>query len=173
MKLISIFLISFFAITGYSINSPGEQSLVKFQITKGFGKVTGHFKDVDYKINLNDEGSGSIVGTAKIASVQTKSSLRDKHLQNEEWFNAEKYPLMAIQSRKITKQTNGSYLGSFEIKIKGKSLIMQIPFEVLKNGHSKSLKANFNVSISAFDIGGGIVSYLVGDKVLVNLDLPF
>jgi len=80
---------------------------------------------------------------------------------------------MSIQSRKIAKQTNGSYLGSFEIIIKGKSQIMQIPFEVLKNGHSKSLKANFNLSLGAFDIGGGIVSYLVGDKVLVHLYLPF
>lgn len=173
MNLLSIFLISFFALTGYSLSNATEKNLVNFHITKGFGKVTGHFKEVEYKINLADEKSSSLSGTVKIASVQTTSSLRDKHLQNEEWFNAAQYPLVAIQSRKITKLSNGSYVGLFEIKIKGKSHLMQIPFDVLKSGDKKSVKAAFTLSISDFDIGGGMVSYVVGDTVTVNLDLPF
>jgi len=172
MKL-SIFLISFFTSTGFSFNNLNEQPMVKFQITKGFSTVTGHFKDVDYKVNLNGEELSSLSGTSKVASVQTKSSLRDKHLQKQEWFDSAKYPLIVIQSKKVSKQRNGSYLGLFDIKIKGKSQIKEIPFEVLKNGENKSLKANFNLSLADFDIGGGIVSYLVGDKVTVNLDLPF
>lgn len=173
MKRLSIFLISFFVLTGYSFSNATEKTLVSFHVTKGFGKVTGHFKEVSYKINLTDEKSSSLSGTVKIASVQTNSSLRDKHLQNEEWFNSERYPLIAIQSRKITKQSNGSYVGLFEIKIKGKSKIMQIPFDVLKSGDTKSVKTAFDLSISDFAIGGGIVSYVVGDTVTVNLDLPF
>lgn len=173
MKLLSIFLISFFAIPGHSPTNPGKKPLVTFHITKGFGKVTGQFKEVDYKINLADESSRSLTGTVKIASVETNSALRDKHLQNEAWFNSEKYPLVAIQSKKIVKQSNGSYVGVFDIKIKGKSKIMEIPFDVLKNGGNNSLKAAFDLSISDFAIGGGIVSYVVGDKVTVNLDLPF
>ncbi|RYE23706.1 MAG: YceI family protein [Sphingobacteriaceae bacterium] len=159
MKLISIFLIPLFAITGYSINSPGSTS-VKFQITKGFSTVTGYFKEADYKINLNEQGISSITGTAKVASVQTKSSLRVKHLQKQVWFDAAKYPLITVQSREISRQHNGSYLGTFDIKIKGKSQIKKIPFEVLTSGQKKPLQANFTLSLADFDIGGGIVSYL-------------
>ncbi len=172
-KLILLLFISFFALTGFYADKPKEQFPASFQVTKGFSNVTGYFKEMDYKINLTEQGTSSISGTAKVASVHTNSSLRDKHLQNKNWFDSSKFPNITIESKKIYKQRNGSFKGLFEVKMKGKSQIIEVPFEVLKNGQRNSLKANFNLSMSTFDIGGGIVSYLVGDKIDVTLNLPF
>ena len=174
MKFISILLVTLFSIGNFTFSAQtAKDGKVTFKIKKGFSNINGQFRKIDYKIVLEKDGSGTISGTADIASVSTGNATRDKHLQNKSWFDATNHPKIAIQSKKIAKNKEGDYLGTFEIKIKGKTEVHEIPFRVVDNGNNKNLKATFSLSIGAFDIGGGVVDLLVGDKVTVDMELPF
>lgn len=163
----------------FSVGSPVPQppaasdGQVTFSIKKGFGHVQGRFKVIDYKITLNKDGSGQISGTADVSSVTTGNASRDEHLQGESWFDAARHPKIQVSSKRINRTDKGGYTGSFEIKIKGKTETHEIPFQVENKGTGSILKATFTLSLGAYDIGGGPVNLLVGDKVTVNLNLPF
>ncbi|MDL1913076.1 MAG: YceI family protein [Bergeyella sp.] len=175
MKTMTILAVSLLATTRLSFTGQkgAEQGKVEFSIKKALSTVKGQFKKFDYKIKIDESGSGTISGTAEIASVVTNSAMRDRHLQNEKWFYAKRFPQIVIQSHKISRQKEGEYIGTFEIKIKGKSQTKDIPFTIITDGNKKTLISTFKLSIGSFDIGGGFVGYLVGDEVTVNLNLPF
>lgn len=174
MNFISILLVSLFSIGSFSnLNHTGETEEATFYIKKGFSKVNGQFNKIDYQISLDEKGYEAIYGTADIKTVTTGNATRDKHLQNKEWFDAANHPKITIQSKKIFRKKEGEYVGTFDIIIKGKTETKEIPFQVVDNGNGKLLKANFTLSIGAFDIGGGVVNWLVGDKVTINLNLSF
>ncbi|WP_430615242.1 YceI family protein [Flavobacterium sp. JP2137] len=174
MKLVSILLITLFSTGNFTFSAQtAKDRKVTFNIKKGFSTINGQFSKIDYKIVLDKDGSETISGTVGISSISTGNAKRDKHLQNEVWLDATNHPQLVIQSKKIIRKKGGDYTGTFDIKIKGKTETKEIPFEVITNGGSKFLKATFTLSISTFDIGGGVVDLLVGDKVTVNVELPF
>lgn len=173
MKLTSILLVALFSIGNFTISGQkANEGKVTFKIKKGFSTINGQFDKIDYRIALDKNGSGTISGTADISSISTGNAKRDQHLQNKEWFDAENHPQIAIQSKKITRNKEGDYTGTFDIKIKGKTETKEIPFEVVTNGRGKILKTTFTLSTGTFDIGGGVVDLLVGDKVTVHMALP-
>lgn len=173
MKILVLFTVLFMnPIASFTSIQPSKGK-VEFSINKALSKVKGEFTDFNYTIDLNESGSASIYGTAEVKSVATGNSKRDKHLQNEEWFYAEKHPQIKVRSKKINKQKEGEYIGTFEITIKGKPLIKEIPFKIVTENSQKTLISSFELSKKHFDIGGGFVSNVVGDKVKVDLNLPF
>lgn len=174
MKFLSMLFVGLCSIGMITFsNQPAKNEEVTFRIKKGFSTIKGEFSKADYCIALNQSGTGTIYGTVAISSISTGNTTRDKHLQNEDWFDAATYPKIRLQSRKIVKNKASMYTGIFEITLKGKTEIQEIPFQILQNGAESILKATFNLSTATFDIGGGIVHLLVGDKVTVDVQLPF
>lgn len=137
---------------------------IAFSIKKGFLTVKGEFKKYDYHIDPET----NIQGKAEIASVYTESEKRDEHLQNKEWFDAKNYPYIEMQSVKITKVSQGKYLGTFQIKIKGKIQNKEIPFTIENN----RFRMDFELSRKPFGVGGGFFGAIVGDNVKISLNLP-
>ena len=134
------------------------KAFITFSIKKGFLTVKGEFKKYSYHIDPE----------AKIASVYTESDKRDEHLQNQEWFDAKNYPYIEMQSTKITKVSQGKYLGTFDIKIKGKTQSKEIPFSI----EGDVLKMDFELSRKPFNVGSGFFGAIVGDNVKISLNLP-
>lgn len=140
------------------------KAFITFSIKKGFLTVKGEFKKYSYHI----DPEANIYGKAEIASVYTESDKRDKHLQNQEWFDAKNYPYIEMQSTKITKVSQGKYLGTFDIKIKGKTQSKEIPFSI----EGDVLKMDFELSRKPFNVGSGFFGAIVGDNVKISLNLP-
>ncbi len=173
MKFIWIFFISLSLTPIFTTAQSGGKKEVSFKIKKVFATIEGRIEKFDYKIIMNDDGLGKIFGTAEVVSINTGNPERDANLQTEDWFDALKNPRIEILSKKIFAKNKNEFAGTFEIKIKGKSQTMEIPFRIETNGTQKILSAVFNLSISSFDIGGGIMNLLVGDNVTVELQLSF
>ena len=140
------------------------KAFITFSIKKGFLTVKGKFKKYSYHI----DPEANIYGKAEIASVYTESDKRDEHLQNQEWFDAKNYPHIEMQSTKITKVSQGKYLGTFDIKIKGKTQSKEIPFSI----EGDVLKMDFELSRKPFNVGSGFFGAIVGDNVKISLNLP-
>ena len=140
------------------------KAFITFSIKKGFLTVKGEFKKYSYHI----DPEANIYGKAEIASVYTESDKRDEHLQNQEGFDAKNYPYIEMQSTKITKVSQGKYLSTFDIKIKGKTQSKEIPFSI----EGDILKMDFELSRKPFNVGIGFFGVIVGDNVKISLNLP-
>lgn len=174
MKLVSMLFLCLCSIGTITFSSqPTKEGKVTFYIKKGFSTIEGEFREMDYKITLEPSGTGTIEGTVDISSVSTGNTTRDKHLQNQTWFDAANYPKVRLRSRKVVKKNKEEYTGTFEVTIKGKTEVQEIPFHIIEDGALRILKTTFHLSKATFDIGGGMVDLLVGDKVTVEVQLPF
>ena len=130
--------------------------------TKSF--ITFSIKNYVHDIHLDRK----IFGRVPVASVDTGNKKRDAHLQSEEWFDAATYPYIEMQSTKITEVSERKYLGTFDIKIKGKTLSKEIPFTTEGN----VFKMDFELSRKPFNVGSGFFGAIVGDNVKISIHLP-
>ena len=140
------------------------KSFITFSIKKGFLTIKGEFKYYLHDIHLDRK----IFGRVRVASVDTGNKKRDAHLQSEEWFDAATYPYIEMQSTKITEVSERKYLGTFDIKIKGKTLSKEIPFTTEGN----VFKMDFELSRKPFNVGSGFFGAIVGDNVKISIHLP-
>lgn len=140
------------------------KSFITFSIKKGFLTIKGEFKYYLHDIHLDRK----IFGRVRVASVDTGNKKRDAHLQSEEWFDAATYPYIEMQSTKITEVSERKYLGTFDIKIKGKTLSKEISFTTEGN----VFKMDFELSRKSFGVGSGFLGAIVGDNVKISIHLP-
>ncbi|OKL53451.1 polyisoprenoid-binding protein [Bowdeniella nasicola] len=65
-------------------------------------KVRGSFTDVAGTADFNSGvNGGSINVTVQVASVDTRNADRDAHLRSEDFFDAEKYPIITFASSEV------------------------------------------------------------------------
>jgi polyisoprenoid-binding protein YceI len=147
--------------------------------------VTGQFKDFDIALTSSkDDFSDAVVeATVKVASISTDNDKRDAHLRSDDFFNAEKFPVMKFKSTSFTKVGEGTYtiVGDLTIRDVTKSVTFDATF-------GGTIKAPWGVVVAAwkattvinrFDfnlkwdkaIEGG--SLIVGKDVTITLNMEF
>lgn len=77
-------------------------SSIKFSIRHFVAKTTGNFGEFEgsLKIDRSDLTQSSVQATIQIPSVDTDNQKRDSHLQEDDYFNAAKHPVMSFTSTK-------------------------------------------------------------------------
>ena len=73
-------------------------SAIGFELPYLAGTFRGQFKDVDAR--LTDE---SLIGSARVASVDVKDENLAAHLQSPEFFDAERHPQLRFESRELDR----------------------------------------------------------------------
>lgn len=145
--------------------------------------VRGRFEkfDVNMTLDPNDPAGSQVVATIDAGSINTKDEKRDAHLRSPDFLNADAFPTMVFESRRVER------VGSHNARVTGDLTIRDITHEVVLdveyNGMSKSpwgtTSAGFSATtkINRKDWGlnwnvalesGGI---LVGDEVKVAIDI--
>ncbi len=144
-------------------------------------KVRGRFASFNGAVTVSEDPLQSKVeATVDMASVTTGDEGRDGHLQNADFFEAEKYPTMKFVSTDIVANGSDYVLkGDLTIKAVTKPVAFELEFDGVavdpwnntKAGFSAETEINrkdfgldFNVALEA----GGV---LVGEKVKVQLDV--
>jgi len=98
-----------------SINSSDATVAFYFHGDKVDGSVEG-FKST-FQLDLNNLSNSKIKGSVDVSTLKTGIKMRDKHLQSNDFFDAEKYPKMSFESTSISDQ--GGFLrveGMMQIK---------------------------------------------------------
>src|SRR4051812_47743990 len=82
--------------------------------------VTGHFTDFNVQATSEDDDftKGSASFSAKATSVNTNADQRDTHLRSAEFFDAEKYPDLKFQSKKLSKSSGDHFKLEGDLTIK-------------------------------------------------------
>jgi polyisoprenoid-binding protein YceI len=161
-------------------------STVSFSVASlSISEVEGTFKTYSGTLqsSTNDFADAAIEFSIDVNSINTDNGMRDKHLKSDDFFNAEKYPLMTFKSTAWEKIEGKNYLLEGELTIR--DVTKPVKFTVtyggtVKDGRS-NVKAGFkatavvnrfdrNLKWNAATRAGGIT---VGKDVTVTLNLQF
>ncbi|NJL29661.1 MAG: YceI family protein [Thermoanaerobaculia bacterium] len=165
---------------------PGH-SKVSFTVSHFFTPVEGSFDDVAVNINFDPANleASSVDATIKVASVNTASENRDKHLASPDFFEAEKFPEMTFKSTSVKKVGENKLVARGPLTIKGVSKdvelaidvlgVKELPAELQEAFGGLKAVASFKATtkINRNDFGVGVGSYaatlVVGDEISIEI----
>jgi len=182
-------LLLFSTITAAQVNTARQypidtnHSTVGFSVSimDGLSRVNGKFTDFTVTLT-NDEKDitkSSVNVVIKAASINTGIPARDTHLRSADFFDAEKYPEITFQSRRIEKKGKQLFaLGTFTMH--GVSKEITLPFQITgvnKDPVSKKMNLGYSAQIVINRREFGInwthpkVPNFVGDNVEIEINL--
>ena len=171
IKFIYLLLLSACCLAGNSQNTEWitTSSIITFKIKNAGFNVNGKFSGLKSKISFDASKStgNSIEATLDAKTINTDNATRDGHLKKEEYFHADKFPLISISSQSFLKQSDGSFKGYFKLRLKGVNKDVIIPFIFSEKDGKGIFKGSF--SIDRLDYGVGTSSMILSDNVTINL----
>ena len=153
-----------------------ETSSVGFVGTQQGTKFNGRFQTFTAQIDLDaaDPTKGTIVGTVKLDSVNTRDSDRDASLLDKDWFNAREHPEAKFESQKIEKAADGSYVANGNLTLKGTTKPVAMKFTFDGSGTTAKFAGNMTINRFDFNVGEGWndTSWVAQDVAVdIKLDL--
>jgi polyisoprenoid-binding protein YceI len=142
------------AITGFA--QTVTKSDVSFKIKNlGFnvGGTFGGFQ-ADIKFKPNDLAGSFIEASVASSTVNSDNESRDNHLKSEDYFDVAKYPKIMMKSVSFKRKSGSNYTGNFNVTIRDKTKLIEIPFTYVETGNTAQLKGNFMILRTDFGIGG-------------------
>ncbi len=136
---------------------------------KNFGIDTkGEFKGLKGSIVWNEENpaASTMQVSVNAGTINTAIELRDKELQEETYFNVDKYPLISFVSTGIAA-ANGAYYATGNLTVKGTTRAVSFPFTATKMANGYLFSGSF--SINRLDYGIGKSSMVLSDNVDIAL----
>ncbi len=145
--------------------------------------VTGAFKDYAVTVDSNgtDFENAHVHFEAKVASIDTGIEMRDNHLRSDDFFNAERFPLMTFNSTSMvpTGENTFKLMGDLTIRDVTKPVVLNVEFGgsiVDPYGNHKAgfeitgtiNRKDFNLLWNGMTEAGGIV---VSDDVRLHLNI--
>jgi polyisoprenoid-binding protein YceI len=109
-------------------------STVGFSVPYLAGTFRGTFAEFDARLS-----DGVLRGTAEVGSVQVKDPNLEAHLQNPEFFDAERFPQLSFEAREVSRSGN-------DVRIAG---------ELTLKGHTEAVEINGQTGDPAPDPYGG------------------
>jgi polyisoprenoid-binding protein YceI len=175
MKLISTLVLALLTVNGIfaqQYSASDEGSKVRFVI-KNFGISTGGtFNGLKGTINFDPASplTSSFDVTVDASTIDTDIESRDRHLRKEDYFDVEKYPVIRIQSTKITKTNSTDYLYFFgTLTIKGVSKEIKFPFKAIPKDDGFLFEGEFKINRRDFGVGGSSLS--LSDDLSITLSV--
>jgi polyisoprenoid-binding protein YceI len=164
----------------YTIEPDGSN--VQFSVpVMAVSKVTGKFMRYDVRINAGkarDLSQAKVAAVIEIASVDTGSDSWDAKLRTPAFFDAQKYPEIRFESRRVRKTGKG-WEATGNLTLHGVTKPITLPFTI--QGRFDGAQADEHVGIHAAftfdrrDYGmawtGNAEARAVGNKVTVDIAL--
>jgi polyisoprenoid-binding protein YceI len=152
-----------------------ETSSVGFVGTQQGTKFNGRFQTftADISLDLADPTKGSIVGTVKLDTVNTRDHDRDASLLDKDWFDTKQFPEAKFMSQKIEKTADG-YEAMGQLTLKGQTKPAIMRFTLTGKGGSAQFAGTMPINRFDFNVGEGWndTSWVAQDvAVEVKLDL--
>ena len=146
-------------------------------------KVRGEFADTDITVNFdeNNPTATTVTVAIKADSINTRDAQRDAHLKSPDFLNAEAYPVLTFQSKRVEQHspTRGKLIGDLTIRDLTKEVALDVEYSGVMKGpwggssagfsgkttiNRKDWGLNWNVALEA----GG---WLVSEQVTIEIEL--
>jgi polyisoprenoid-binding protein YceI len=160
-----------------------DHSNVQFSVpVLGVSKITGKLMRYDVKItagkarDLSQAGATAVI---EIASVDTGSDSWDAKLRTPAFFDAQKYPEIKFQSRRVRKGKGGRWEAIGPLTLHGVTKEITLPFTIQgrfdgpKPDEALGIHATFSFDRREFGMAWkeNPEAKLVGNKVTVDISL--
>ncbi len=144
--------------------------------------VEGAFNSFDAKLTASKEdfSDAAIEFTADVNSINTNSEGRDKHLKNEDFFDAPKFGTLTFKGKSLTKVEGKKYKLVGDLTMHG--ITKPVTLDVIVNGpvahpFNKKTVAGFKVSgivkRADFNIGAKYPSAILSEEVTITANAEF
>jgi polyisoprenoid-binding protein YceI len=142
------------------------ESDIRFQIVNAGLTVTGTFSGLNATIRFNPAAPerAFIRASVPVNTIKTGIGLRDKHLLKPNYFDAEKYPNIVLESSAIRKTGANQFEGTFKLTIKGTQRQVTLPFTV-----SATNEFTGNLRLNRLDYNVGKSSLLLANDVDISI----
>jgi polyisoprenoid-binding protein YceI len=154
-----------------------------FQVRHLVTKVRGRFTDFGGTI-LVDESQpekSSATMTVQVASIDTDNADRDAHLRSEDFFFAEKFPLITFVSKTIAAKGGNDFSVTGDLTMRGVTRTVTLPVSFLGKakdpwGNEKiGFETEITINRKDFDLKWNAAletgGFLVGDEVRISVSL--
>ena len=149
-----------------------ERSKVGFSI-KNFGLPTGgSFKGLKGTIFFDtaNVSASSFNVTVDATTINTGINARDNHLRKEEYFAADKYPVLSFISETVSRTQRPETLMVYgKLMIKGIEKNVAFPFTATAKDGGYVFAGMFKVNRRDFKVGKG--SFILSDNLDVSLSV--
>ncbi|NJY62133.1 YceI family protein [Salinimicrobium sp. CDJ15-81-2] len=170
-----------FAQTTWKVDPAHTQ--VSFGITHmGISEVEGRFNQFDGNITASnkDFSDAKYELTVEVPSIDTGVEMRDNHLKNADFFDAEKYPKMTFKSTSSEKVGDNKYKVAGDLTFHGitKPVTLDVWYRgTIENPQNGDVISGFAISgevkRSDYNLGSGFPEAVLSDKVVIDVDGEF
>jgi polyisoprenoid-binding protein YceI len=146
----------------------------------GVSTIRGAFTKVSGTVHYDaaNPGKTSIQATIESASVDTRVEMRDNDLRSPRFLDAQKYPTITFQSKKVEVAGEGKLKVTGDLTIHGvtKEVVLDVdgPTPAIKDPMGKDrlrMGASATTKINRNDFGVGGLPGIVGDDITITLDV--
>jgi len=153
--------------TKYLIITDVEGEFKKFDGT--FASIKGDWSDLEANV------------TADVNSISTDNDMRDRHLKSDDFFSADKFPVISFKSKSVKSMGKNAFILTGDLTIRGVTRQVEIP--VVYNGTVKDpwgntkagFKATGKINRKDFNLkynnAAATGEAVVGDDVEFTIDL--
>ena len=111
---------------------PPFHSQIQFSVPfMGLSSVKGAFEEFGGTMFIDPERpeSSAVVIAIEAASIHTGIAQRDKHLRSSDFFDVERFPVIAFRSERIARTADG-YVAHGSLKMHGVTRPIALPFKL-------------------------------------------
>ncbi len=166
LSLILCYFLSFSQVLVPVEASSKVHFVIKNFAIKTGGDFTGLKGSITFKPGNLAASSFNVSVDSK--TVDTDNGSRDEHLQEDEYLDVEKYPLITIKSTKVVASTvAGRYYMFANLTIKGVTKPVEFGFSATPKDGGYIFEGGFDINRRNFGVGGSSMS--MADKLKVSL----
>jgi len=143
-----------------------KASSIEFTVTNLGIDVDGKFRTFSGTVVFDPERpeDSDFDISIPIKSVTTNNKMRDEHLQEEEFFDAENHPNITFKSTNTHKEGNG-FVVTGMLTIKGNSRSVSLPFSY----ENSVLQGTLSINRNDYHVGGTGFLDTIGDDVEIAI----
>ena len=195
---IILFTASMFA-QGFKVKASGEQKFnfedkggrnqTTFFSTTPLEDINGLGNGVSGSVTFNTNDLKSLKGkvTVSVASIKTGIDLRDEHMRSAGWLNAESYPEISFEIKKVSdvksladNKLSAKVSGSFTMHGVTKDVVAEATLTYLDEnettkqrapGDLLGVQAKFNVKLSDYGVNNKVVGQKVSENIEIGVNL--
>jgi len=168
LTVILLLLVNFsFAQVKYTVT----KSTVTFKIKNLGINTSGSLGGVQANIVFDPAklDSSHIEASADVNTLNTDNDMRDEHLKSDPYFDVPKYPKITIRSVSLKHKNGNNYTGQFNVTIKDKTQLLEMPFTYIESGGTASFTGTLKLKRTDFGIGSN--SMVMSNDITVNIDV--
>jgi len=177
MKQLILSAVAFATFTGYAFQImhgvvyeyKSAEGTITFELPNEGSKGSVKGLEATFSMSVEHINTAALKASVKVNTLTTGIDMRDKHLMSNDYFDAEKHPLITFTATKIDRTDSGFVaLGNLAMRDSVKAI--QVPFKITeKEGVSHFIGT---IDIFAGDYGVGKKSKKGTDRVVVTVDVP-